>query len=163
MGVMCVFKILGLQTREDVVDAMASPCEDDKRLLLGIIDNDIMGASSAEEILEWIGREGTKETTRERRARYMDHIITNELLPHMGLTDEPHVNRRKALFLAYMVLRLIRVYRGVEVCDDRDNYANKRIDTAGTLMALLFRQVYRNQLKTITAQLTRTAMGPPFF
>ena len=110
---------------------------------------------SYDDILEWMGREGTKEPTRERRLRYIEHILTNELLPHMGLTLNPESLRAKACYLGFMVRKLVGTYTGQLQCDDRDHYANKRIDTAGVLMSLLFRQVYRTLLKSFTTQLQR--------
>ena len=102
-------------------------------------------------------RGGTKEPTKERRANYLRHITTNEVLPHMGLTMDKGVVHAKAAFLGYMVRKLIHVYMKELQCDDRDHFANKRIDTAGTLMSLLFRQVYRTQLKSLNTQLIRLA------
>ena len=91
--------------------------------------------------MDW--REGTKEPTKERRMKYLEHIITNEMLLHQGLTLTEDVNRSKACYLGYMVRKLIPAYTGAIQTDDRDHYANKRIDTAGMLMSLLFRQIYR--------------------
>ena len=125
------------------------------RLIASSLDNGATVDMTLDELVEHVGREGTREPTREKRMRYLDHIITNELLPHMGLKQTPDINRAKAFYLGFMVRKLLRVYMGGLQCDDRDHYANKRIDTAGTLMSLLFRQVYRNQLKSFAAQLHR--------
>ena len=154
--VLAIFKLLGVNTRVEAAK-MVVGCTDTEegRLLCGILDNDPTCDMKYDDLLEWLGREGTKESTREKRMRYLDHIITNELLPHMGLKHTPDINRAKAFYLGFMVRKLLRVYMGELQCDDRDHYANKRIDTAGTLMSLLFRQVYRNQLKSFAAQLHR--------
>ena len=47
------------------------------------------------------------------------------------------------MILRFLPMALIGAFTGVIQCDDRDHYANKRIDTAGMLMSLLFRQIYR--------------------
>ena len=86
-------------------------------------------------------RKGTREPTRERRQRYLDHIVNCEVLPHQGLTRSPEVLRLKALYLGLMVRKLVRVYVGELQCDDRDHFAAKRVDCAGTQFGLLFRQV----------------------
>lgn len=52
----------------------------------------------------------------------------------------------KAVFLGYMVRRLLLVKIGQAKCDDRDNYANKRVDTAGELMYILFRFNFLNKV-----------------
>jgi DNA-directed RNA polymerase II subunit RPB2 len=156
--ILAIFKLLGVKTRDEALSLIVGhPDEEDEatRLLCGILDNDSTADMRYEDILEWMGREGTKEPTRERRLRYIEHIITNELLPHMGLTMAPEAMRAKACYLGFMVRKLVGTYTGQLQCDDRDHYANKRIDTAGVLMSLLFRQVYRTLLKSFTAQAQR--------
>jgi DNA-directed RNA polymerase II subunit RPB2 len=73
----------------------------------------------------------------------------------MGLSMSADVQHSKACYLGFMVRKLIATYTGQLQCDDRDHYANKRIDTAGMLMSLLFRQIYRTLLKSLTSQLQR--------
>jgi DNA-directed RNA polymerase II subunit RPB2 len=154
--ILALFKLLSVNTRDDALKLIVGDLDaEESRLLCGILDNDTTADMSTEELLDWLGREGTKEPTKERRMKYLEHIITNELLPHMGLVLTDEVNRAKACYLGFMVRKIIAAYTGQIQCDDRDHYANKRIDTAGTLMSLLFRQVYRTYLKTLTAQVNR--------
>lgn len=118
---------------------------------------------SEEEVFEYVGRGGTKEATAEARHRYLVHLLANELLPHIGLCNTPSEVRRKAVYLGMMVRRLLVAYcdaphdfTGDEVesltitgVDDRDHYANKRLATAGTMIALLLRQHLRKFIKTL--------------
>ena len=112
-----------------------------------MLDNPI-SAMTADQIAQWIGREGTKEMTCERRSRYVDHIFYNEFLPHLGMDGSEKTRTKKALYLGFIVSRLLRVYHGLEEPNDRDHYANKRLDTVGSLIAVLFRQLFRNFLRT---------------
>ena len=72
-----------------------------------------------DDLYEHVGREGTREATRERRHRYLDHILNCETLPHQGLQRTPEVLRAKALFLGLMVRKLLRV-AAASGGDDRD-------------------------------------------
>lgn len=148
--ILALFKLLGVHRRDEALQLIVGDLDaEESRLLCGILDNDTTADMSSEELLEWLGREGTKEPTRERRMKYLDHITTNEILPHMGLVNTPEVNRAKACYLGYMVRKLVAAYTNQIQCDDRDHYANKRVDTAGMLMSLLFRQVFaRNYIET---------------
>ncbi len=47
------------------------------------------------ELHDWIGRRGTKEATREKRIKYVEHIFGNEFLPHIGLERTRETVRRK--------------------------------------------------------------------
>lgn len=46
--------------------------------------------------------------------------------------------RRKAIYVATMVRRLLRVELGETKEDDMDYYGNKRLELAGSLLSLLF-------------------------
>ena len=154
--ILALFKLLDVNTRDEALKLIIGDLDaEESRLLCGILDNDTTCDMTTDELLDWLGREGTKEPTKERRMKYLEHIITNELLPHMGLLLTEDINKAKACYLGFMVRKLIAAHTGAIQCDDRDHYANKRIDTAGMLMSLLFRQVYRTYLKTFSAQLHR--------
>jgi DNA-directed RNA polymerase beta subunit len=70
--------------------------------------------------------------------------IINDFLPHVGKSY-----RRKALYLGYMIRKMIRIFLGYDSYDNRDSYMNKRIDTPGILMSNLFRQCYGKMTKEI--------------
>lgn len=77
-----------------------------------------------------------------KRIEIVREILTNELLPHVG----PEFYK-KALYLGYMVNKLLKCYLGLLPYDDRDSYINKRIDIPGILLANLFRQYYGKLMK----------------
>lgn len=156
--ILALFRILGVETRQDAMDAIVCDEEaDEYRLLCSILDNDRTADMTLDSLYEYIGREGTRETSKERRQRYIDHIINCEVLPHQGLTRNPEVLRAKALYLGIMVRKLILVYKGKLQCDDRDHFAAKRVDCSGTQFGLLFRQVFRMVHKSIAIQVYRAA------
>lgn len=110
---------------------------------------------SREAVLEAVGKNGTHEDDKERRDRYIRYICCSETLPHMGVSDDPDTQRAKRAYLGHMISKLVGVQLGLTEHDDRDHYANKRIDTAGPLMAHLFRQLYRSFLKSLQGQIQR--------
>ncbi|PNH02804.1 DNA-directed RNA polymerase II subunit RPB2 [Tetrabaena socialis] len=69
-------------------------------------------------------------------------MLEHELLPHIG--TDLYI---KAVYLGYMVRKLLRCCLGEWPLDDRDSYVNKRIDTPGILIANLFRQYYAKAVK----------------
>lgn len=156
--VLALFRLLGVETRNEVMEAILGTDDaTEHRILCSILDNDNTSDMTVEALYDYIGREGTRETTRERRQRYLDHIINCEVLPHQGLTATPEILRSKVLFLGIMIRKLLRVYMGELQCDDRDHLATKRMDCAGTQFGLLFRQVFRMVHKSMYAQLQRVA------
>ena len=78
---------MGVTTRDEALQLIVGDLDaEESRFLCGILDNDMTSDMNQEDLLDWIGKEGTKEPTKERRMKYLEHIITNEMLPHQGLT-----------------------------------------------------------------------------
>jgi DNA-directed RNA polymerase II subunit RPB2 len=69
-------------------------------------------------------------------------VLEKEFLPHVGKAFY-----KKALYLGFMVNKLIKCFLGLKEFDDRDSYINKKVDTPGILMANLFRQYYGKVVK----------------
>ena len=61
----------------------------------------------------------------------------------------------QAYFVGYMVHRLLLVHLGRREQDDRDHYANKRLDLGGPLLAGLFRQLFRKLAKDTRAHVQK--------
>ena len=154
-----LFALLGVSERARVLRLVVGDARDGGvyRLLHAVLGNDLATVEPLAAVLEEVGLEGTKEPTTERRARYIDHIVNCEVLPHEGLVRTPEVLRAKATFLGIMVRRMLRVHLGDGQCDDRDHMATKRVDCAGTQFGLLFRQLFRSVTRSLSVQLARTA------
>ena len=148
--ILALFRLLDVQTRKEVMELIIGTEEvQESSLLCSILDNDTTADMDADALLDWIGKEGTKEVTKERRQKYLDHIVNCEILPHMGLFNTPQVLKEKSAYLGFMVRKLIKVYIGEVECDDRD--------TSGMLFALLFRQVFRASQKACSTVLHKAA------
>uniref|UniRef100_A0A6C0C2C6 DNA-directed RNA polymerase n=1 Tax=viral metagenome TaxID=1070528 RepID=A0A6C0C2C6_9ZZZZ len=153
-----LFKLLGLDCLHDMCEFVKFHSSSWNSDLADIVRRCLDHSSLSEPrtyLVEQLGKEGTKEATTQRRIRYIEHILSNEFLPHQGLDASPEVLHRKAVFLAVILIKMLRVYTGVQPPDDRDNYALKRIETTGGLFALLFRQLFRQYLKMLTLQIGR--------
>lgn len=138
--------------------------------LLGVVREVLTHTSNRmniDELYDYIGREGTRETTMESKRRYVSHLLANELLPHLGYsstgTGAADIASKKIMYLCLIVRRLITAYcatppgfggteeegRRIPEVDDRDHYANKRLSLCGTMIALLFRQLMRQFVKNM--------------
>jgi len=59
------------------------------------------------------------------------------MLPHVGISTGDEF--KKAYFTGYMTNRLLQASLGRSPEDDRDYYGKKRLDMAGSLLAMIFR------------------------
>ena len=80
----------------------------------------------------------------ERALAILQNIIRNDFLAHTGKSF-----RKKALYLGYMVHKILSIHLGYMEYDNRDSYLNKRIDTPGILFSNLFRQCYGKLIKEV--------------
>lgn len=115
-----------------------------------------------EEILQYVSKLGTNQLTPEQQIRTMQHLIANEFLPHMGTDPKnPEIYRLKAIYLGYIVRKLLLAQAEKIELDDRDDCRNNRIEPPGPLIGLLFRQIYGNYIKILLATLHRGLKGKP--
>lgn len=82
-----------------------------------------------------------KEIQQEQQKIRLKSLLLNNFIPHVEGSLY-----KKALYLGYMINRLLRVVLKRSSLDDRDSYINKRIDLPGDLMFDLFKQQYRKMM-----------------
>ncbi|PNH08349.1 DNA-directed RNA polymerase II subunit RPB2 [Tetrabaena socialis] len=84
-------------------------------------------------------------------------MLEHELFPHIG--TDLYI---KAVYLGFMVRKLLRCSLGEWPLDDRDSYVNKRIDTPGILIANLFRQYYAKAVKDMRNLILKDVVNWPW-
>lgn len=72
-------------------------------------------------------------------------ILADYFFPHIGELNFT----QKAYYLGYITLRLLSVYKKIELPTDRDNFKYKRIELVGDLMYDLFREYYTIQQRMV--------------
>lgn len=151
--VMILFRALGVETDKDIVQYIVYDINHpDNELIINELCGSIEEANivtCSREALEYLSRYLNingypKEilNNKAQRIEILRDILSNEFLPHVG-TDF----YKKALYLGFMINKLLKCYLGLLPYDDRDSYINKRIDTPGILLANLFRQAYGKVVK----------------
>lgn len=104
--------------------------------------------------LDFIGRRGSAQNAgKAGRIKYAKDILQKEMLPHVGV--RLYNETKKAYFLGYVTHRLLLCSLGRAEEDDRDHFANKRLDMAGTLLASLFRTLFKKLCKDVQQILQR--------
>lgn len=130
----------------EVMDALALSLEEPTKLhiatqrqALQYIGNK-MRAKSA---LTWgkspFGGGSTRKLTPEDEAR---DVLANVVLSHVPVEDFDF--RIKVIYIGHIVRRLIMVHLGKSSLDDKDYYGNKRLELAGSLLSLLFEDLFKH-------------------
>ena len=146
--VFTMFKVLGVINDKEIIQHIVHDLDnkDNERIINELMaccedSCDINTQQQAEQVLIKI-MSGSNKTN--KPIELLHHNIINDFLPHVG-----KCYRRKALYLGYMIRKMIRIFLGYDNFDNRDSYMNKRIDTPGILMSNLFRQCYGKMSKEI--------------
>ncbi len=88
----------------------------------------------------------------ETKRAYVVQILENEILPHMGVISH---NLERGVFLASIVRKLLETFVEKRPPDDRDNIANKRVETPGMLVGTLFRALFKRLVRSCAAQVQK--------
>jgi DNA-directed RNA polymerase II subunit RPB2 len=87
--------------------------------------------------------------------KYIQHILSNEFLPQVGLDMSDLTLSKKRMLLCFIVWRVCKVARHEMPPDDRDHFGNQMIETPGRLVIHLLRQLYRNALQKRTIKMLK--------
>ena len=94
---------------------------------------------------------------RETKINLFKGMLERDFISHVGACFN-----KKSLYLGYMVNKLAKCFFGKIKYDDRDNYCNKRVETSGYLMALLFRQYFTKLIKDMRNSIMKELNSGPW-
>ena len=100
--------------------------------------------------------------TPEKIRNFIMRGLTNEFLPQVGIPNandgdsQQDLNYRKGIELAAFIVELLLVDLGIKEIDCRDHFAFCRMESVGTLVSSLFRQVYSQNLKKAQTTLKKS-------
>ncbi|EKD16224.1 uncharacterized protein L3040_009536 [Drepanopeziza brunnea f. sp. 'multigermtubi'] len=148
--IVIALKALGIQSDHEMLLLVAgtdSTYQDD--FAVNFEECTKMGVFSQHQALEWIGtrvkmgsRKGTPGAP-QRRNHVADALeaLSSIIITHVpvhGLDFRP-----KALYICFMVRRVLMANHDPKLVDDRDYVGNKRLELAGQLLSLLFEDLFK--------------------
>jgi len=161
-----IFRAFGIISDKDIIKHILYNINNnsDKLDLLQSTIEEGSCVNTQEDALEYIlryssilGQPKDIKLNRERKLILFKQMMERDVLAHVGVSF-----KKKALFLGYMVHKLLRCYFNELNYDDRDSYCNKRVETSGYLMALLFRQYFTKMTKDMRNQIMKELNSNPW-
>ncbi len=147
-----LMKALGMDTLEEIRSAFTySEAEVENDILLNWENTEI---ASEREALDKIGRSVAPGQVIDYRLRRAQEVIDGFLLPHIGQSKADRL--AKAFYLGMMATKAIETAYNLREEDDKDHYANKRVELSGKLMEHLFRYAFKYFIKDLKFQIDRT-------
>ena len=145
MPIGIVFKALGFNDNNDIIKMIGVDSKKTSKYMR-LIDRDSFFIKTQKDALEYIGSYSIHTIAKEKRFTYAKQVCETELFPHLGVGS---TNKEIAIMLGHMVNQLISTHIGMREPDDRDNYSNKRCETAGILCTELFRTLFKRYINSI--------------
>jgi DNA-directed RNA polymerase subunit B len=147
-----LLKALGMDTLEEIKSAFTyGEAEVENDVLLNWENTEIM---SEKEALDKIGKSVAPGQIIDYRLRRAQEVIDGFLLPHIGQNKADRL--AKAFYLGMMASKAIETAYNLREEDDKDHYANKRLELSGKLMEHLFRYAFKYFIKDLKFQIDRT-------
>ena len=146
-----VFKALGF-TKDDEIKQFINLYSTKSDKYIKLILRDSFFIQTQEEALTYIGNFSKHIIHKSDRVKYARQVCSDELFPHLGVSS---TNKEISITLGHFINVLLSTHIGMRKPDDRDNYSNKRIETAGILCTELFKALFKNYIKTIRRQLEK--------
>ncbi|ABW97896.1 rpb2 (nucleomorph) [Hemiselmis andersenii] len=159
-----IFKALGFENEteilrhicyndedEELIESIRYSLEDDKLMASETFSN-ISSILDQETALAAIGQHISRGA-QSLRIKHAYETLQKEFLPHVGIGQGFEL--RKGFFFGYIINKLMATQIGKRATDDRDHYGHKRLDVAGPLLSVLFRQLLGKVIKDLRTSLQR--------
>lgn len=153
--IIIILKALGLENDQYIAQSVGSSDAVQKILFACFQEATALQIVSQNDALHFIGdrrkesvwefEESQQKKINRSKADKAAEFLGSVLLCHVreGEMTKDWNFHHKALYVCYMVRRLIEASLDSSLLDERDFYGNKRFETTGTLMALLFEDLLK--------------------
>ena len=135
LPIVVLMRVLGMETDKQIIETSATEPEEMQEVYFNIYESE---AKNTEEAKEEIGKR-IKMPQKEYRDKRINDLLDKYLLPHIGQTKKNRME--KALYLANVMKKIIKLGNGKLSEQDIDHYTNKRLRMVGDFMEILFRSV----------------------
>ncbi len=147
-----ILKALGFISDMDIINLIRLDDSIHSKLYTKIILRDSFFIKTQNEALCYIGQHSTIIIPKDKRRNYAEQVVETEMFPHLGISS---TSKEKAMFIGHIIKKLIDTKIGKRTQDDRDNYANKRIENTGMLCTELFRTLFKRFISAIKFQIEK--------
>ena len=148
--IVIILKAMGIQSDHDMLLLVAgTDSKYQDSFSVNFEEATKLGVLSQHQALEFIGQRvkmggrNKNQGGQQRRSNVGDGLeaLANIIITHVPVAGMDF--RPKALYVCFMVRRILMAMHDPKLVDDRDYVGNKRLELAGTLMSLLFEDLFK--------------------
>lgn len=146
LPVVVLLKAMGISSDMEIVSLVGPEVEVRNAMAPSLQECAELEVHSQNQALAYVGRHVRTARNRPyaRRRSPVEEgrgVLSAVLLPHVPVHNFDF--REKAVFVAYMVRRVILATKGLGALSDKDYYGNKRLELAGAQLSLLFEDLFK--------------------
>ena len=149
ISIAIIFKAMGIVSHQEMMlICTGSDAEFQDQFALNFEDSDRLGVHTQQQALEHLGsrikilrKPVGFGGPRRNYAQEALEALASVIIPHVpakGLNFRP-----KAMYIAYMVRRVLSAWWDNKLTDDKDYVGNKRLELAGQMLSLLFEDLFK--------------------
>lgn len=154
--VVIIFKAMGITSDQEIMQLIGTDTETQTRFVPSLLEASHHKVYTQDRALEYMGSKLMVKRFQTAAQKYKTPVDeARDLLATTILAHVPVDNfnfQVKAVYVATMVRRVMQAEINPVSCDDRDYYGNKRLELAGSLIGLMFEDLFKRfnwELKTI--------------
>ena len=152
INIMIVLKALGCESEQEVVQMVGNEGSFQTMYMNTFSDCHQAGVFTQDDAFAYIGGKFVPETykpqeslskgaLKSRKSDRAADFLANVILGHIPVYDWNY--RTKSVMVCLMMRRLLLARDDPSIMDDKDYYGNKRLEMAGTLLSLLFEDLFK--------------------
>lgn len=154
--IVILLRAMGVQSDQEILHlAAGDDAQYQDSFAVNLEDALQLGIFTQEQALDYIGsrlkpdRFGTNAFGAPRKTFRQQAVdkIANTIIPHVTVSQMNF--RPKAIYIAFMVRRVLMTMSDPKLIDDRDYVGNKRLELAGSMLSLLFEDIFKDYCRMI--------------
>lgn len=161
-----IFKAMGIISDLEIMQMIGTQESYLNKFAASLEDCQELGIFSQNQALKYLNNKRRQTRFHVPKTRVTDEmkdVLATNILSHVPVVDFNF--RPKALYLALMIRRVINAQSDRSLIDDKDYYGNKRLELAGSLLALMFEDLFKRfnwELKQIADKNIPKIKAAPF-
>ncbi|XP_053979489.1 DNA-directed RNA polymerase III subunit RPC2 isoform X1 [Hylaeus anthracinus] len=139
-----VFKAMGIVSDQEIMQLIGTEEEFMKKFAPSLEESHVLNVFAQNQALRFLSNKRKQKRYSVIKASITDEmkdILATNVLSHVPVVDFNF--KVKATYIALMIRKVMKAQTDGKLVDDRDYYGNKRLELAGSLLSLMFEDLFK--------------------
>jgi len=165
--IVILLRSMGIQSDQELLNLVAGGDENyQDEFVVNLEEAHRLDVFTQEQALDYIGsrvkadRFGGASYSAPKKSYRQQAVekLANTIIPHVEVKDLDF--KPKALYISFMARRVLMAKKNPKAVDDRDYVGNKRLELAGSMLALLFEDLFKDFNRMIRTSIDKVLKKP---